>query len=201
MILTVKHTVKAQSLRAISLEEQFQAISQHFIKYLTNVFHLAPQQKIMICPKMCLFIGHWSQCYYNVTKMDVYQFLFWSLWYHSALVRNTFLCKTWKRIYIWILDKNGFLFIKFLVAAYHSSMGRKHFDNAQSRILQFADSLFQSREIMNGTKKESSVSNLAASLMKGRRVLARRDADGLYYLGRVIEVVSLAYFSYIQWVI
>ena len=98
-----------------------------------------------------------------------------------------------------VWENNRFLFIKFLVAAYHSSMGRKHFDNAQSRILQFADSLFQSREIMNSTKKESSASSLAASLMKGRRVLARRDSDGFYYLGRVIEVVSLSYFRNIQY--
>ena len=53
---------------------------------------------------------------------------------------------------------------------------------------------------MNSTQKGSSASSLAASLMKGRRVLARRDSDGFYYLGRVIEVVSLAYFiRYIQY--
>lgn len=33
-------------------------------------------------------------------------------------------------------------------------------------------------------------SNLAAALMTGKRVLARRDADGFYYLASVIDVVS-----------
>ena len=32
-------------------------------------------------------------------------------------------------------------------------------------------------------------SNLAASVMKGKRVLTRRDEDGYYYLGIVIDVV------------
>ena len=35
----------------------------------------------------------------------------------------------------------------------------------------------------------SKSSNLAASLMSGKRVLARRDVDGFFYLGIIVDVV------------
>ena len=41
-------------------------------------------------------------------------------------------------------------------------------------------------------------SNLAASVMKGKRVLARRDTDGYYYLGVVIDaVLQFSFFIFI----
>ena len=59
-----------------------------------------------------------------------------------------------------------------------------------SKILDYADAVIASRGLKNleGSVKRSVP--VAASIMKGKKVLARKDADGLYYMGTVKEQVS-----------
>lgn len=59
--------------------------------------------------------------------------------------------------------------------------------------MNFQDSNRKNKHLMNGIGLEEG-SNLAASLMIGKRVLARRENDGFYYLGTVINMVCGKFF-------
>ncbi len=59
-----------------------------------------------------------------------------------------------------------------------------------TKVLDYADALIQARDLAQSAGIRCSSTPLASSVMKGVKVLARLDRDGLYYLGQVREQVS-----------
>lgn len=60
-----------------------------------------------------------------------------------------------------------------------------------SKILNYADAVIKASGLAQSAGVRCSSTPVACSLMKGMKVLARRDQDGLYYLGEVIQQVSI----------
>ena len=60
------------------------------------------------------------------------------------------------------------------------------------KVLDYADALIQARNLARSAGIHCSSTPLASSVMKGVKVLARLDRDGLFYLGNVNEQVSEA---------
>jgi hypothetical protein len=58
------------------------------------------------------------------------------------------------------------------------------------KVLDYADALLQARDLARSAGIRCSSTPLASSVMKGVKVLARLDRDGLFYLGNVKEQVS-----------
>ena len=60
-----------------------------------------------------------------------------------------------------------------------------------SKVLQYADSVLASRGLSLESSKKPGASNVpvAAGIMKGVKVLARKDSDGLYYMATIKEQV------------
>ena len=59
-----------------------------------------------------------------------------------------------------------------------------------SRILDYADAVIASRGLKGLESSANQPVPVAASIMKGKKVLARKDSDGLYYMATVTEQVS-----------
>lgn len=64
-------------------------------------------------------------------------------------------------------------------------------NTVNSKIINYADAVIKARGLAESAGIRYSSVPLACSLMKGMKVLARRDLDGLYYFGEVKEQVSL----------
>jgi hypothetical protein len=58
------------------------------------------------------------------------------------------------------------------------------------KVLDYADAVLQARDLARSAGIRCSSTPLASSVMKGVKVLARLDRDGLFYLGNVKEQVS-----------
>ena len=70
--------------------------------------------------------------------------------------------------------------------------------NLDSKVLDYADALIRARDLAHSAGIRCSSTPLASSVMKGVKVLARLDRDGLYYLGEVKEQVSKVIMTYMQ---
>jgi hypothetical protein len=70
-------------------------------------------------------------------------------------------------------------------------LDNSHTTKFDSKVLDYADALIQARGLAQSAGIRCSSTPLASSVMKGVKVLARLDRDGLYYLGQVKEQVSI----------
>lgn len=64
-------------------------------------------------------------------------------------------------------------------------------ERGTSKVLQYADSVLESRGLSQDNEKYTGSTNVpvAASIMKGMKVLARKDSDGLFYMAVIKEQV------------
>ena len=64
-------------------------------------------------------------------------------------------------------------------------------ERGTSKVLQYADAVLASRGLSKDSEKSSGSTNVpvAASIMKGMKVLARKDSDGLFYMAVVKKQV------------
>lgn len=75
-------------------------------------------------------------------------------------------------------------------SASESTSCRSNFD---SKVLDYADVLIKAKDLAESVGIQCSSTPLAFSVMKGVKVLARLDRDGLYYLGEVKQQVKKFY--------